>query len=38
MTAVLELEEVTRVYGSGRAAVRALDGVSLQVGPGSWWR
>jgi putative ABC transport system ATP-binding protein len=34
MTAVLELEEVTRVYGSGRAAVRALDGVSLQVGPG----
>jgi putative ABC transport system ATP-binding protein len=34
MTAVLELEEVTRVYGSGRAAVRALDGVSLQVAPG----
>jgi putative ABC transport system ATP-binding protein len=34
MTAVLELGEVTRVYGSGRAAVRALDGVSLQVGAG----
>jgi putative ABC transport system ATP-binding protein len=34
MTAVLELDQVTRVYGSGRAAVRALDGVSLQVAPG----
>jgi putative ABC transport system ATP-binding protein len=31
MTAVLELDQVTRVYGDGRAAVRALDGVSLQV-------
>jgi putative ABC transport system ATP-binding protein len=34
MTAVLELDQVTRVYGDGRAAVRALDGVSLQVAPG----
>ena len=34
MTAVLELDQVTRVYGAGRAAVRALDEVSLQVAPG----
>jgi putative ABC transport system ATP-binding protein len=31
MTAVLELDQVTRVYGDGRAAVTALDGVSLGV-------
>jgi putative ABC transport system ATP-binding protein len=34
VTAELELDQVRRVYGSGRAAVRALDGVSLQVAPG----
>jgi putative ABC transport system ATP-binding protein len=34
MTAMLELDQVTRVYGSGRAQVRALDGVSLRVAPG----
>src|SRR5215207_7954398 len=34
MTAVLELDQVARVYGDGRAAVRALDGVSLRVAPG----
>ena len=34
MNAVLELDQVTRVYGTGRAAVRALDEVSLQVAPG----
>jgi putative ABC transport system ATP-binding protein len=34
VTAVLELDRVARVYGSGRAAVRALDGVSLQVAAG----
>ena len=34
MTAVLELDQVTRVYGEGRAAVRALAGVSLQVEAG----
>ena len=34
MTAVLQLDQVTRVYGDGRAAVRALDGVSLGVAPG----
>jgi putative ABC transport system ATP-binding protein len=31
---LLELREVTRVHGSGPAAVRALDGVSLRVRPG----
>jgi putative ABC transport system ATP-binding protein len=34
MTAVLELERVAKVYGEGRAAVRALDGVSLRVAAG----
>jgi putative ABC transport system ATP-binding protein len=34
MTAVLELERVTRVYGSGHVAVAALDGVSLAVAAG----
>jgi putative ABC transport system ATP-binding protein len=31
---VLELDQVTKVYGEGRAAVRALDEVSLRVAPG----
>ncbi len=34
MTAVLQLTSVTRVHGSGEAAVRALDGVDLHVEPG----
>src|SRR6266508_4359924 len=34
MTAVLELDQVTRVYGGGRVAVAALDGVSLAVAAG----
>jgi len=34
MTAMLELDQVTRLFGSGRAEVRALDGVSLRVAPG----
>jgi putative ABC transport system ATP-binding protein len=34
VTAALELDQVTKVYGEGRAAVRALDGVSLRVAPG----
>ena len=34
MTAVLELDRVTRVYGSGHLAVTALDGVSLRVAAG----
>jgi putative ABC transport system ATP-binding protein len=37
MTAALvELEAVTRVYGEGDAAVRALDGVDLEVPAGSF--
>jgi predicted ABC-type transport system involved in lysophospholipase L1 biosynthesis ATPase subunit len=38
MTAVLELDQVARVYGDGRTAVQALDGVSLRVARASWWR
>ncbi|HET7474907.1 MAG TPA: ABC transporter ATP-binding protein [Dermatophilaceae bacterium] len=34
MTVVLQLEAVTRVHGAGEAAVRALDGVDLQVAAG----
>ena len=34
MTAVLELDELTRVHGVGPAAVRALDAVSLSVEAG----
>ena len=33
---VLRLDDVTKVYGSGDAAVRALDGVSLSVMPGEF--
>lgn len=33
-TAALELREVEKTYGSGRATVRAVDGVSLTVNPG----
>ncbi len=34
MTAVLELQDVTRVHGSGDAAVTALRGASLTVAAG----
>jgi putative ABC transport system ATP-binding protein len=34
MSAVLQLTAVTRVHGSGEAAVRALDGIDLAVHPG----
>jgi putative ABC transport system ATP-binding protein len=34
MTAVLEIEQVVRTYGSGHTQVTALDGVSLAVQPG----
>ena len=34
MTAVLELRDVQRTHGTGEAAVRALAGVTLRVGPG----
>ena len=38
MTAVLELREVSKVYGTGAAEVDALRGVSLSVMVASWWR
>jgi putative ABC transport system ATP-binding protein len=34
MTAVLEIDQVVRTYGSGHTRVTALDGVSLTVEPG----
>jgi putative ABC transport system ATP-binding protein len=34
--ALLSLREVTKIYGEGDAAVRALDGVSLDVEPGEF--
>ena len=34
MSAVLQLTALTRVHGSGEAAVRALDGVDLRVDTG----
>ena len=34
MTAVLELDQVTRVHGDGPTAVHALRGISLQVAAG----
>ncbi len=36
MSAVLELDHVSRVYGSGAAAVKALDDVSLTVDDGAF--
>lgn len=36
MTSVLELQEVSRVHGSGATAVQALRGVSLRVAPGEF--
>ena len=32
----IELRKVVKVYGSGAAGVRALDGVSLTVAPGEF--
>jgi putative ABC transport system ATP-binding protein len=34
--ALLSLREVTKIYGEGDAAVRALDGVSLDIDPGEF--
>jgi putative ABC transport system ATP-binding protein len=34
MTAVLSMKEVTKVYGAGEAAVRALDNVDFEAGTG----
>lgn len=36
MTPVLDLTDITKVYGIGDAQVRALDGVSLQVNAGEY--
>ncbi|WP_425409765.1 MacB family efflux pump subunit [Hyphococcus sp.] len=36
MTALLELENVERVYGEGETQVRALDGVSLKINAGEF--
>lgn len=36
MTPVLQLTDITKVYGVGDAEVRALDGVSLEVQPGDY--
>ena len=33
---ILELHDIRRIYGSGEAEVRALDGVSLKVWPGEF--
>jgi putative ABC transport system ATP-binding protein len=38
MTAVLELRQVSKVYGSGPTEVHALREVDLEVGDASWWR
>lgn len=35
-TPIIELEDISRIYGSGEAEVRALDGVSLSVFPGEF--
>ena len=34
MNTVLELENVSKIYGRGHTAVKAVDNVSLQVKPG----
>ena len=34
MHAAISVRELTKTYGEGEAAVRALDGVSLEVAPG----
>ena len=36
MTPVVDMHDVTKVYGSGEAEVRAVDGVSLTVEPGEY--
>ena len=35
---VLELLDVSKVYGEGAAQVQALRGVDLSVQAGAWWR
>lgn len=36
MVPVVEMHDITKVYGSGEAEVRAVDGVSLTVNPGEF--
>lgn len=36
MTPVVEMQDITKVYGLGEAEVRAVDGVSLTVDPGEY--
>ena len=36
MTAVVEIHDITKVYGQGEAEVRAVDGISLTVEPGEY--
>ncbi len=36
MTAVVEMHDITKVYGQGEAEVRAVDGISLTVEPGQY--
>lgn len=36
MIPVVEMHDITKVYGSGEAEVRAVDGVSLTVNPGAY--
>ena len=36
MTPVVDMHDITKVYGSGEAEVRAVDGVSLTVEPGEY--
>lgn len=36
MTAVVEMHDITKVYGEGEAEVRAVDGISLTVEPGEY--
>ena len=35
---ILQVENLTRIYGEGENTVRALDGVSLSVEKGELWR
>jgi putative ABC transport system ATP-binding protein len=36
VTAVVEMHDITKVYGQGEAEVRAVDGISLTVEPGEY--
>ncbi|NNE42321.1 MAG: ATP-binding cassette domain-containing protein, partial [Marinicaulis sp.] len=36
MTALIDIENVSRIYGKGEAEVRALDGVSLNIEAGEF--